>query len=80
MSLAYFWTIFPSDASGIRTGKRVAASHPPDRALAAASPESPALARVPAERAEGNGPAFNVNRHARLIRGRKERKRPKAKV
>lgn len=29
-------------------------------------------------RAEGNGPAFNVNRHARLIRRRKERKRRKA--
>ncbi|KYQ53036.1 hypothetical protein ALC60_07763 [Trachymyrmex zeteki] len=30
------------------------------------------------ETAEGNGPAFNVNRHARLIRGRKERERSKA--
>lgn len=32
------------------------------------------------ETAEGNGPTFNVNRHARLIRGRKVRERPKAEV
>lgn len=37
-------------------------------------------ARVPAERRRENGPAFNVNRHARLIRGRKERERPRAEV
>ncbi|KYM84115.1 hypothetical protein ALC53_05492 [Atta colombica] len=41
-------------------------------------PQTTSIRACSRETAEGNGPAFNVNRHARLIRGRKERERSKA--
>lgn len=79
LAFEYFRTIFPSTPA--RAAREREKPLPcPLRPPWGRRPQTTSTRACSRETAEGNGPAFNVNRHARLIRGRKERERPKAEV